>query len=75
MPKFIDNSFQIVYNYNMKKIYIAMAEFADGNRIFEKAYINKDQAQQACDEMIKDIKDNTDWAVAPVVEELDLVDE
>jgi hypothetical protein len=75
MPKFIDNDFQIVYNYNMKKIYIAMAEFADGNRIFEKAYTNKDQAQQACDEMIKDIKDNTDWMVAPVVEELDLVDE
>ncbi len=52
-----------------------MAEFADGNRIFEKAYTNKDQAQQACDEMIKDIKDNTDWMVAPVVEELDLVDQ
>jgi len=59
----------------MKRIYIAMAEFADGNRIFEKAYFNKDKAQKACDEMIKDIRDNTDWMVAPVVEDLDLDDE
>jgi hypothetical protein len=59
----------------MKKIYIAMAEFADGNRIFERAYLNKEQAEQACETMIKDIRENTEWQVAPVVEDLDLVDE
>jgi len=59
----------------MKKIYIAMAEFADGNRIFERAYLNKEQAEKACEEMIKDIRENTEWQVAPVVEDLDLVDE
>jgi hypothetical protein len=59
----------------MKKIYIAMAEFADGNRIFERAYFNKEQAEKACEEMIKDIRENTEWQVAPVVEDLDLVDE
>lgn len=52
-----------------------MAEFADGNRIFERAYFNKEQAEKACEEMIKDIRENTEWQVAPVVEDLDLVDE
>ena len=52
-----------------------MAEFADGNRIFERAYLSKEKAEQACETMIKDIRENTDWMVAPVVEDLDLVDE
>ena len=59
----------------MKKIYIAMAEFEDGNRIFERAYATRVRAEQACDEMIKDIRDHTEWRVAPIVEELELVDE
>lgn len=59
----------------MTKIYLAMAEMEDGNRIFERAYKTFDRAEQACEDMIKDIKDNTDWKVVPVVEELELVDE
>ena len=59
----------------MTKIYIAMAEFTDGNRIFERAYRTKEAAAQACDIMIKDIRENTDWDVAPIVEDLELVDE
>jgi hypothetical protein len=74
-PKFIDNNFQIVYNYNMKKIYLAMAEMDDGNRIFERAYSTRQAAEKACDVMIKDIRENTDWNVAPIVEELELIDE
>lgn len=52
-----------------------MAEFEDGNRIFERAYTTRESAEGACDVMIKDIRENTDWAVAPIVEELELVDE
>ncbi len=52
-----------------------MAEFEDGNRIFERAYTTREAAEGACDVMIKDIRENTDWAVAPIVEELDLVNE
>ena len=59
----------------MTKIYLAMAEFEDGNRIFERAYLIKEQAEQACEEMIRDIRKNTDWQVAPVVEELELINE
>ena len=59
----------------MTKIYIAMAEFKDGNRIFERAYTTRAAAERACDEMIKDLRENTDWDVAPIVEDLDLVDE
>lgn len=59
----------------MKKIYLAMAEMEDGNRIFERAYSTRESAEKATDEMIKDIRENTDWKVAPVVEELDLIDE
>jgi hypothetical protein len=59
----------------MTKIYIAMAEFKDGNRIFEQAYTTRAAAERACDIMIKDIRENTDWDVAPIVEDLDLVDE
>jgi len=52
-----------------------MAEFKDGNRIFEQAYTTRAAAERACDAMIKDIRENTDWDVAPIVEDLDLVDE
>jgi hypothetical protein len=59
----------------MTKIYLAMAEMQNGNRIFERAYLTQVRAEQACQEMIKDITENTDWKVVPVVEELELVDE
>ena len=52
-----------------------MAEMQNGNRIFERAYLTQVRAEQACQEMIKDITENTDWKVVPVVEELELVDE
>lgn len=60
---------------SMKKIYIAMAEMEDGNRVFERAYTTKEAAEKACIEMIKDIRENTDWRVVPVVEDMELVDE
>ena len=52
-----------------------MAEFKDGNRIFERAYTTRESAERACDEMIKDLRENTDWDVAPIVEDLELIDE
>lgn len=52
-----------------------MAEFVDGNRIFERAYTTREAAERACTEMIKDLRENTDWDVAPIVEDLELVDE
>ncbi len=52
-----------------------MAEMDDGNRIFERAYSTRQAAEKACDVMIKDIRENTDWNVAPIVEELELIDE
>jgi hypothetical protein len=57
------------------KIYIAMAEFEDGNRIFERAYTNYNSAVKAAEEMVKDVSTNTDWKVSPTVEDIDLVDE
>jgi len=59
----------------MNKIYLAMAEMPDGNRIFERAYRSRISAEQACEAMIKDIEENTDWQVVPVIEDLELVDE
>ena len=52
-----------------------MAEMPDGNRIFERAYRSRISAEQACEAMIKDIEENTDWQVVPVIEDLELVDE
>lgn len=57
------------------KIYIAMAETEDGNRIMENAYVSKDAAKAATDRMIKDINENTAMNVIPIVEEMDLLDE
>lgn len=58
----------------MKKIYIAMAEMLDGNRIFERAYITRAAAEAAIVDMIKEIEENTDWEVMPAIEEIELVD-
>jgi hypothetical protein len=57
------------------KIYIAMAEFEDGNRIFERAYKTYDAANEAAIQMVKDVSNNTDWKIVPIVEDLELVDE
>jgi hypothetical protein len=55
------------------KIYIAMAELNDGNRIFERAYTTLQAAEKAADEMVKDINTNTNWNVVPIIEETELV--
>ena len=57
------------------KIYLAMAEFEDGNRIFERAYRTYEKAEKAAGEMVKDISTNTDWKIIPIVEDMDLIDE
>jgi len=57
------------------KIYIAMAELNDGNRMFERAYRTHEAAQQAAEEMVADVHKNTTWQVIPIVEDLELVDE
>jgi hypothetical protein len=57
------------------KIYIAMAEFEDGNRIFERAYKTYNAANTAAIHMVKDVSNNTDWKVVPIVEDLELIDE
>jgi len=59
----------------MLKIYIAMAEFEDGNRIFERAYHSYERAEKAAKEMVDDISSNTEWKVLPIVEDIELVDE
>jgi hypothetical protein len=56
-------------------IYIAMAEFNDGNRVFEKAYPTYEQAEKAAHAMVEDINSNTEWNVVPLIEELELVNE
>lgn len=55
------------------KIYLAMAEFEDGNRIFERAYKTYTEAETAAKLMVEDIGSNTDWKVSPIVEDLDFV--
>ena len=57
------------------KIFLAMAEFEDGNRIFERAYQTYEQAEQAAKEMVADISTNTEWKVLPIVEDIELVNE
>lgn len=57
------------------KIYIAMAEFEDGNRIFERAYRTQEAAEAAARTMVEDVHSNTDWQVMPLVEDMELVDE
>jgi len=51
-----------------------MAEFEDGNRIFERAYNTFEEAELAAKQMVEDIQTNTDWKVAPIVEDIELVD-
>jgi hypothetical protein len=58
----------------MTKIYIAMAELTDGNRVFERAYVTRKAAELAVADMIIQIRENTEWNVVPVIEEMELVD-
>lgn len=57
------------------KIYIAMAEMEDGNRILENAYITKKAAHKAANSMVVDLIEGAKWKVVPLVEEMDLIDE
>jgi hypothetical protein len=57
------------------KIYIAMAEMEDGNRIMENAYKTKQAAESAAKAMAQDVKSGASWTVFPIIEELDLIDE
>jgi len=57
------------------KIYIAMAETEDGNRIMENAYRTKIAAETAAMNMAKDIQQGANWQVVPIIEEMDLIDE
>jgi hypothetical protein len=57
------------------KIYIAMAELEDGNRMFERAYKTYSAAEIAAQKMIDDVHANTNWTVVPIVEDIELVDE
>ena len=57
------------------KIYIAMTETEDGNRVMENAYRTKAAAQKAADAMAKDLTEGTNWNVFPIIEEMDLIDE
>ena len=50
-----------------------MAEFEDGNRMFERAYETYNEAVKAAEDMIKDVRENTDWKVVAIVEEIEFV--
>lgn len=57
------------------KIYIAMAETEDGNRIWENAYRTRQAAESAANAMAKDLIEGAKWQVVPLVEDMDLIDE
>ena len=57
------------------KIYIAMTETEDGNRIMENAYKTKAAAQKAANAMAADLIEGAKWQVFPIVEDMDLIDE
>jgi hypothetical protein len=57
------------------KIFIAMAETEDGNRIMENAYRTRQAAEKAANEMVIDLIDGAKWNAIPIVEDMDLIDE
>ena len=57
------------------KIYIAMAETEDGNRIMENAYRTRKAAELAAKSMAEDLTQGAKWNVIPIIEEMDLLDE
>ena len=59
----------------MKKIFIAMAESEDGDRVFGNAYITYQKAYTAALEMIEEIETNMGWQMVPLVEEIDFIED
>lgn len=59
----------------MKKIYIAMAQTQDDDRVFGSAFLTYEKAEQAAVDMIKEIEENMDWKLIPIVEEIELIEE
>ncbi|CAB4133162.1 hypothetical protein UFOVP257_61 [uncultured Caudovirales phage] len=59
----------------MKKIFIAMAETQDMDRVFGNAYTTYEKAADAAKEMVKEIEGNMDWKLIPLVEEIELIEE
>ena len=57
------------------KIFIAMAETEDGNRIMENAYRTRQAAEKAANEMFIDLFDGAKWNAITIVEDMDLIDE
>jgi hypothetical protein len=57
------------------KIYIAMTETEDGNRIMENAYRTRQAAEKAANAMAKDLTEGAKWSVVPIIEDMDLIDE
>jgi hypothetical protein len=58
----------------MMTIYVAMAELEDGNRAIERAYMNKETAEQASKDMVKELEEKMQWQnMTPIVEEIELV--
>ena len=57
------------------KIYIAMAETEDGNRIMENAYRTREAAESAAKSMAEDLTQGAKWNVIPLVEDMDLINE
>jgi len=53
-----------------------MAELEDGSRSIERAYLNRDAAEQAVQLMIKELEEQTHWTnMIPIIEEIELVNE
>lgn len=53
-----------------------MAELEDGNRTFERAYFNKQSAEKAAKDMVKELNEQLQWEnMTPIVEEIELVNE
>jgi hypothetical protein len=59
----------------MKKIFIAMAETEAGDRVFGNAYLTYQKAYAASLEMIKEVQDNMEWQLSPIVDEIDLIED
>ena len=57
------------------KIYLAMAELEDGNRMFDRAYKTYPAAKKAAEDMVVDVQKNTNLQVIPIVEDIELIDE
>jgi len=58
-----------------RKIYVAMAETKNSDRIFGSAYTTYEAAIVAAAEMVEEVNANTDWESVPVVEDIDLIEE